>query len=188
MPLPSPELITAEELLNIPDPLDRRCELVAGVIQYRPFMDFGSGAIASELNFRLSQHVHATRCGIFVATGTGYILRRNPDTVRAATASCLSEARLNRFSRRHDGYFPSAPNLVVELLSDFDDEKDIDRRNSDWFDGGAKLVWVVNPRWKTVTVYRSATDKQELSLCDSLVGAEVLPGFVCPLTDIFPAE
>jgi Uma2 family endonuclease len=47
------------------------------------------------------------------------------------------------------------------------------------------MVWVVNPNWRNVTVYRSPTDIQVLTQKDDLSGQEVVPGFRCRVDEIF---
>ena len=47
------------------------------------------------------------------------------------------------------------------------------------------MVWVVSPKWRSVTVYRSATDIRVLTEKDELDGQDVVPGFRCRVGDIF---
>ncbi len=50
---------------------------------------------------------------------------------------------------------------------------------------GARLVWVIDPERRRAAVYRSPTDVREIGPSGSLEGEDVLPGFVCPLSEIF---
>jgi Uma2 family endonuclease len=54
-----------------------------------------------------------------------------------------------------------------------------------WLDAGAAMVWVVNPAWRSVTVYRSSTDIKTLTEKDELDGGDVIPGFRCRVSEIF---
>ena len=182
------KLMTADELLKLPRGMGECHELVDGELITMAPAGPEHGGIAMDLGYYIRHFVGQHKLGKVYAAETGFIIRRDPDTVRAPDVAFVSNDRLQQYGRPLRGYYPCAPDLVVEVRSPDESQNDVEMKTREWFDGGAKLVWVVNPRWKTVTVYRSPTDKQELSLCDSLVGAEVLPGFVCPLTDIFPAE
>ncbi len=46
-------------------------------------------------------------------------------------------------------------------------------------------MWVVNPRQRTVTVYRAPTDVTILRESDVLDGGATVPGFQCPVAEIF---
>lgn len=55
----------------------------------------------------------------------------------------------------------------------------------DYFAGGALMVWVVNPKAKSVLVYRSSSDFTTLTENDTLDGGEVVPGFQVAVAEIF---
>jgi Uma2 family endonuclease len=52
-------------------------------------------------------------------------------------------------------------------------------------DAGSKLVWVVDPSRAQAVVYRGTGDVSIVGPAGSLDGETVLPGFSCPLTDVF---
>ncbi len=54
-----------------------------------------------------------------------------------------------------------------------------------WLDYGVRLVWVAHPGTRTVDVYLPGGSILTLTEDDSLDGGDVLPGFVCPVRDIF---
>jgi Uma2 family endonuclease len=47
------------------------------------------------------------------------------------------------------------------------------------------MVWVVDPEDRHVVVYRRADEGKILHEPSSLSGEEVLPGFLCKISDIF---
>ena len=47
------------------------------------------------------------------------------------------------------------------------------------------MVWVVNPKWRSVTVYRSATEIKVLTAEDELTEQEIIPQFRCRVAEIF---
>ena len=87
-----------------------------------------------------------------------------------------------------EAFWPGAPDLAVEIVSPSVPMGDIDDKVKMWLDAGAAMVWVVNPKWQNVTVYRSATDIKTLTKNDELDGQGVVPGFRCRVGDIFVNE
>ena len=55
----------------------------------------------------------------------------------------------------------------------------------DWLEACVKLVWVVYPERRTVVVYRSLADVRVLREGDTLTGEPALPGFRCPVRELF---
>ena len=50
---------------------------------------------------------------------------------------------------------------------------------------GSRLVWVFNPKRRTVAVYRSPLDVRIIAEADALDGGDVLPGFNLDLSKLF---
>ena len=175
--------ITAEEFATM-SCQGHRLELVDGRQKKTRFLPWKHGVVAGNLHIRLAEAVENSRAGLVLASGTGFLLGRTPDTVRAPTISfvhvdCTSE-------RLPEGYFwPGSPDLAVEVVSPNDRSGEVDEKVKAWLVGGASMVWVVNPAWQTVTVYRSATQITTLTENDELSGGEVVQGFCCRVGDIF---
>ena len=184
----SQTLMTAEELLQLPRGMGARCELVNGELRTMSPAGYEHGTLTHRLQLWIGNHVYSKRLGDVFTAETGFIIRRNPDTVRAPDTGFVSNERLQQYGRPKRGYYPCAPDLVVEVLSPDNRQDEIDEKIEDWFAGGARLVWIVNPRRKTVTVYRSLQEIRILTENASLDGDTVLPGFACPLSEVFPAE
>lgn len=100
----------------------------------------------------------------------------------------VSNERLEQYGRSVQGDYPIVPDLVVEVRSPDESQTAIDSKTKEWFARGAQFVWWVDPRRKTVTVYKSSEDKHRLTISDTLRGDPVLPGFSVPFTETFPAE
>jgi len=47
------------------------------------------------------------------------------------------------------------------------------------------IVWVVYPQTQKIVVYRPSADVQMLSVSDTLKGGDVVPGFACPVAEVF---
>jgi Uma2 family endonuclease len=163
---------------------NRRAELVRGeVIEMSP-ASANHGLIAGEIFGRLYAHVTAHNLGRVFAAETGFVLSRNPTTVRAPDAAFISHARMGDSVPRR-GYWPFAPDLAVEVMSPGDSGEEIAAKIADWFEAGTRLVWVLYPFARTVHVFPTANQSQILSARDTLEGGELLPGFECAVEELF---
>lgn len=175
--------VTAEELLRKPDD-GFRYELVEG--ELRKMVPAGSehGYIAMRFGLRLGRHVEANDLGRIYAAETGFLTSRNPDTVRAPDAAFVSRERVERVGRV-EGYWPGAPDLAVEVISPNDTHTEVTEKALAWLAAGSRMVLVVDPSQRTVTVYRSLEDIRILTEGDVIEGADVVPGWELPIAELF---
>jgi Uma2 family endonuclease len=176
------QLLTAEDLWRLPT--DQRRELVKGALYTMAPAGFEHGAVIDNLQFLLTAHVRQQRLGIVVGAETGFLLARNPDTVLGADIGFVSTSRLPP-GGRPQGYFPGPPDLAVEVLSPNDTTAQVANKVDDYLNAGAKLVWVVNPRSRCVTIHRTGQTPVLLSATDTLTDDRVVPGFQCSVAEIF---
>src|SRR4051812_4633622 len=176
------QLLSAQDLWQMPG--DNRRELLSGELVELPYLGYQHGVLCTNLATCLHEHAHKHRLGDVVATGTGFILARDPDTVRGAALAFVSAARLPD-GERPESYFPGAPDLAVEVVSPNDTNAEVEDKVDDYLKAGARLVWVVKPRRRTVTVHRPAQPPTMLRDTDTLTGDDVVPGFACPVAEVF---
>ncbi len=86
---------------------------------------------------------------------------------------------------RARGYAALAPDLLAEILSPDDAPAEVLAKVADWLAAGTRLVWLVDPQRLEVRVYRRDGSLSVLRENDSLDGEDVLPGFACPLMQVF---
>lgn len=177
------KLITAEELERARQN-DKHVELVKGEIVEMPPAGHYHGGVGMSLAWRLAAFVEPNKLGQVYLAETGFILSRNPDTVRAPDISFVSAVRIAQ-QERQEGFFGGAPDLAVEVVSPDDTDTVVQEKVLDYLNCGTKLVWIVRPRLKTITIYRSPTEVRVLTLTETLGGEDVIPGFVVPLREIF---
>lgn len=173
--------MTAEELLRH-QPSHKRSELVDGVMRVREPAGFRHGILAGRIGARLHHHVVQHTLGVTLAAGTGFILRRVPDTVRAPDVAFVSNERLPPPGTT--GFADVAPDLVVELLSPDDRPGEVLARCGDWLSAGCRAAWVVDPERRELQVYRADGTVAVLGDGDVLNGEEVLPGFTVPVAEV----
>jgi Uma2 family endonuclease len=175
-------LVNAEQLLQMPE--NRWHELVAGELTPMTPPSSLHAAVVSLLDGILGHHVRKHKLGVVLAGDPGFLLARDPDTVLAPDIAFIRADRI-AVQPLGEGYWPGAPDLAVEVLSPANAPKEAHDKALAWLHAGALLVWVVDPAPRTVTVYRSATDIQPLTQGAELDAPSLLPGFHCPITDLF---
>ncbi len=174
-------LMTAEELLQTSIP-DKRVELVRGVLVVREPAGYRHGRVSMNLAFLLTKHVEGTEAGQVVSSDTGFKLTSDPDTVRAPDVAFISRERLPDPQTR--GFPALGPDLVVEVLSPDARPGETLAKIGDWLEGGARLVWVIDPERRVARVYRQDGTDTHLAESGTLDGEDVLPGFACSLTSV----
>jgi Uma2 family endonuclease len=175
--------MTANELLAMPD--DDYCyELLKGELIRMPPPGHVHGLVAMNIAGPLHQYVKQTNLGIVYAAETGFWIEFNPDTVRAPDVAFIARERLEA-ADAIDGYFEGAPDLCAEVLSPRSSRKYSERKVIAWLEAGSRMVWVANPKLKTVMVYRSLNDVVTLTENDELDGDDVIPGFRLAVAEVF---
>lgn len=177
------KLMTAEELLDLPRE-GFRYELVEGELKQMSPTGQKHGRITVRLTVPLAKYVQDSQLGEVYAAETGFKLKSNPDTVRAADKAFVRQNRLDLICET-EGYWPGAPDLVVEVTSPSDRVSQVEKKVMEWLEFGARLVWVVSPKLRTVTVYRSLTEIVTLTEKDTLDGDDVVPGLHIEVAQIF---
>jgi Uma2 family endonuclease len=178
------KLMTAEELMRLPTGMGKRYELVQGELKTMSPGGSRHGRISVRIGGLLDQFVRAKKLGAVFGAETGFILRRNPDTVRAPDAAFVAAARIPA-QGLPPGYWPGAPDLAVEVVSPDDTAAEVKAKISEYFEAGARLVWIVYPETREVVVFRSARASLGLSAQDMLEGVDVVPGFTCAVAELF---
>ncbi len=176
-------LMTAEELLRLPDD-GLRYELVKGELITMAPASPRHGRVAMQLGRLLANHVAEHQLGEVYAAESGFKLAQDPDTVRAPDLSFIVRERIPP-REEQDGFWAIAPDLVAEVVSPYDTAQDVQTKVVEWLAAGVRLVWVVYPDERMVTEYRSLTQVRVLTEEDSLDGGDVVPGFTCPLSELF---
>ena len=110
--------------------------------------------------------------------------RLGPDTtvgIDVALASADVMARQQDSDRLIDG----PPMLAVEILSPSDEHETIVEKINSYLEAGVKLIWVVDPDFQSVTIYRPDANPTLLSGEDEISGDPHLPGFRVPVSKFF---
>lgn len=131
---------------------------------------------------RLWQHVQEHQLGVVLAE-SGYVLSREPDTVRAPDLSFV--AGPVELADEPTSWSEQVPDLAVEVVSPNDTEAEVLAKARAWVDAGVRLVWVVWPAAQAVTELRPGVAERVLHPGAELDGADVVPGFRLEVGAIF---
>ena len=180
---PSPAL-TPEELLLMPDE-GQGIELVHGELRERN-VRLRSSRIAGQIVFYIQSLARASDLGWVFGPGLGYrCFTDDLNRVRRADASFIALDRMPLAAYEDEGHTTTVPDLVAEVVSPNDLSHEVDEKRDEWLAAGVKIVWVVTPGVDTVEVYRQDGGHDFLRINDTLTAEGVLPGFSCPVADLF---
>lgn len=176
-------LLTAEDLLRL-DSQGVKGELIKGVLYERMPSGGRHGEIAVALATEFRIFARPRRLGRVGGSDTGVLLERDPDTVREPDVYFISAERLP-LDVSVSGYYEVVPDLVVEIRSPSDSLTEFNAKIAMWLGEGARLVLAIFPATRTARVHRPDGSTLDLAKDDVFDGEDVLPGFTCPLKDIF---
>ena len=160
-----------------------RHELIRGELTTMTPAGFNHGVVGVSFLAILHRHVMSAGLGCVVGPDTGFVLARNPDTVRAPDAAFVRRDRIP--DPRPIKFWEGAPDLAVEVISPGDTVSEVDDKVQDYLDAGTTEVIVINPKLKTVKVFRRGQNATVLRVGDTLEGLESVPGFRCTVDEIF---
>ncbi len=177
------QLMTAEMLEILPH--NGRTELIKGELIELMASGGEHGICTHRLSSRLGVFVEDHELGEVFAAETGFIIDRNPDTVRAPDIAFICKARFEELGTTPKGFIPIAPDIAVETISPNDLSTQSHDKALMWLEFGSKLVLLLNPRKASITVYRSKKDIFVLEADDTLEFPELVPGFSINVGKIF---
>ena len=178
-PLPPPDAGTPMTLEEFLEHDIEGYEYVKGELVPMPPPSREHGEISINVIRYLDAHVYQNKLGrLYTAETTFQVGDRvmKPDVAFVSTAQLTGDKTKG---------FAIPPDLAIEVVSPSDVQSRIATKALEYLNAGTRLVWVLEPVSQTVTVYRSETDIKTLTREDTLPGEDVVPGFVCPVAQLF---
>jgi Uma2 family endonuclease len=177
-------LLTVEEFAALPGPIDgSKQELVRGEVVTMPPPGFFHGIVQGTVYFLLRIYADRTKSGR-VTVESGVVTETGPASVRGPDVAFWSFARLPA-EDVPVVYANVAADLVAEVVSPSNTRKHLAQKVREYFATGVRVVWVVDPDERTVTVYHKPGDGKVLWEDATLTGDDVLPGFSCSVAALF---
>jgi Uma2 family endonuclease len=175
--------VAIEEFERWPKEDAYHVELVRGMIVREPRPGALHGRITAILTQHLGVWADSTGLGI-VLNDMGFVTENDPPSVRGPDVAYVSHGRMPGTGYA-DGFWRFGPDLAVEVLSPSNRPKEIQEKVREYLAVGSRLVWVVDPRRRIVTVYDAAGGSHTIDKDGALSGDDVLPGFTLPLSRVF---
>src|ERR1700722_1566540 len=180
-------MMTTDELLALPeDGMER--ELIGGRLREREMtrrnpwhsssLCFIVGLLQDWLKTRPRPH------GRVFGGEAGFRIRKNPDTTVGIDVAYVS-AEMAAAIPRNAALIDGPPILAVEILSPSDKQEDIQDKVDEYLKSGVKLVWIVEPVFQTVTVYRPDAPPTMFNDTQELSAEPHLPGFRGAVAELF---
>jgi Uma2 family endonuclease len=181
--------VTTEELLAMPENGMER-ELIRGRLREKPMTRRNrrhsrtAGNVVYFLKDWLRQQPEPR--GEVLAGDAGFRLRRDPDTTVGIDVAYIS-AELAAATPEKARLVEGAPVLAVEVLSPSNNWEEVTDKVREYLDAGVALVWVLDPVFRTVQVYRPAAEPEMVNATQELSGEPHLPGFRVAVAHLFSA-
>ncbi|BAY96445.1 hypothetical protein NIES37_03780 [Tolypothrix tenuis PCC 7101] len=122
--------------------------------------------------------------GVAFSSSTGFTLPNG--AVRSPNASWLRRDKWDNLTQKQKERFALVcPDFVVELRSDSDSWQRLQKKMQEYLDNGSRLGWLIDLETKRVEIYRHKQDVEILQSPASLLGEDILPGFVLNLKGIW---
>ena len=140
------KVITYQEFLAIPE-TEGREEIVDGqIVEFAPSR-WNHQEIIAELHAILVSQLDRKLVRV-VASNFGLVIRKEPMVLRAPDLAIFVRKNIVEM----DGYIHSAPELIVEVLSESHTRKDMVRKTEDYESIGVPEVWFVSPEGRIFEV------------------------------------
>ncbi len=160
-----------------------RSELVEGELRMMLPAGGRHGRVAMNCGRLLANHVDEHKPGVVYAAETGFVLARDPDTVRAPDVAFVSADRVSQIGDE-SAFIPFAPDLAIEVISPNDSFSGVEEKAFSWLGAGTRLVLLVDPANETVHVYRSADNITVLGKADVISASDVVDGWQVAVAEL----
>lgn len=121
--------------------------------------------------------------GVVFDSSTCFKLPNGAD--RSPDAAWVQRDRWNSLTPEQKQKFPPiCPDFVVELRSPSDSIDKLREKMREYLANGCRLGWLIDPQTQQVEIYRPSQDVEVLLSPATLLGEDVLPGFVLNLQPI----
>jgi Uma2 family endonuclease len=179
---PPPGTATERDLIRMHGARRKLYELIDGTLVEKG-MGHKEAAVGWELGALLWTFLQQHDLGY--CTGADDLVRVMPKLVRGPDVAFVSWVTRPEKVVPQEQISTKVPDLAVEILSPSNTRKEMQIKLKEYFLGGVKLVWIINPETRTAEVYTAPDKVTAIPADGTLDGGDVLPGFTLPLTTLF---
>jgi Uma2 family endonuclease len=156
---------------------------VDGTLVEKP-MGYYESILALSLSYFIHRYLDQQPIG--VVSGPDGPMKIVPPRVRMPDLALVRWERLPGRRLPRGGQIPVvAPDLAVEVLSATNTEEEMQQKLQEYFAGGVRLAWYIDPEARSARMFTSPDRHTVLDEQGVLDGADVLPGFQLRLGDLF---
>ena len=179
-------IFTPDDLVRMPD--SSTFELVDGEI-----VDKSSSLLSSEVEgifaSRIREYTSPNPVAEVFPGSLGYqCFPPGKDRIFKPDVTVVRMDRMRCLNDDDPDFMPIVPDLAVEVISFQDTFFAIADRVIEYQNAGFPLVWVANPKARTVTVDPHGRRPVIFTADDDLTADSLLPGFRCKVSDFFPVR
>ncbi len=147
-----------------------------------------SGGITGNRNAKICTELalwnRQAQLGICFGSSVGFTLPNR--AVRSPDAAWIEQSRWYALTLDEQEKFASiAPDFALELMSPFDELKEIQAKMREYIENGVRLGWLIDRKTRRVEIYRSDQSVEVLENPIALSGEAVLPEFVLNLSIVW---
>jgi Uma2 family endonuclease len=159
---------------------DLNFEMTAeGEIIVMPPTNFLTGVSNCDVSSDLRIWARKDGRGVASDSSTGFVLpngaRRSPD------AAWTLKTRLKKPS----GFLHLCPDFVIEVRSDTDRLRPLQKKMQEYLDNGAQLGWLIDPKNRSVEIYRPGGSVETRKSISKIKGEGPVAGFTLDLTYVW---
>lgn len=172
----------AERQAETPKIIDaeKQIEIVDGEVEIKNMPGLRSSGVAARIIVKIGIYLEENNIGELYGADATFMIGENE---RMPGVSFVSNEKLKDGEPVNKAEF--APDLAIEVISPTDIYSKILKKIREYLNAGVKQVWLVEPEFQTVAVYKSPMKSETFNAEDTLVCEEILPDFKLHLKEIF---
>jgi len=180
---PSPGTATEEDVTLIRDSQRRIFELVDGILVEKA-MGSRESEIAALLIQILGNYIQPRKLGKVLGEAGMYRLKSG--LVRIPDVSYLSKERYASVAGIKDQrIWAAVPNLVIEVLSESNSQKEMDDKLEEYFERGVEEVWYVSPVHHSIRVYYQLDESITVDATSTFTYSRLFPDLQFAIQELF---
>ncbi len=162
-------------------------ELVDGEIVEMSPGGYTHSSVTGNIYYLLREFATKNRLGRVLTNEVGIHVQQSPARSRGADIAFISYRTLPA-GAAPTGFLTFPPDLIVEVLGDKDSISKLREKIDDYLRFGVRMVWIADPRTRSVTLVPLGEPETVVRKNESLDGGDFLPGFSLPVARLFDVE
>ena len=141
------------------------------------------GRMTGHVYMLIFSHIAERNLPLDVGVTTGFAMSEH--TLRFPDVHVTSWERMAQYDEAAGGWPRFAPDVAIEVVSRSNTRAELARKAEEYFANGARAMWIADPGPRTVAIRRSGEPEQVFGVGEILTGDPEIPGFSCPVDDVF---